>query len=75
MLVVKGQPWEGEHQFKQLQDLWDDARDNPTDKELEQGLNKPRDRLINDTAKHSQKTHNSSLRLIATHRQTIRKQQ
>lgn len=45
MLVVKGQPWEGEHQFKQLQDLWDDARDNPTDKELEQGLNEPRDRF------------------------------
>ena len=45
VLVVKGQPWEGEQQFKQLQDLWDDARDNPTDEELEQGLNEPRDRF------------------------------
>ena len=45
VLVVKGQPWEGEQQFKQLQDLWDDARDNPTDEELEQELYEPRDRF------------------------------
>lgn len=45
VLVVKGRPWEGEDQFKELQDLWDDARDNPTESELDRGLEEPQQRF------------------------------
>ncbi|AHI21595.1 minor capsid protein [Corynebacterium phage Colleen] len=45
VLVIKGRPWEGEEQFKLLQDLWDDARDNPTDEELDRGLEEPQQRF------------------------------
>lgn len=31
--VVKGQPWEGEKEAALLQDMWEDARDNPTEDE------------------------------------------
>lgn len=33
-LVVKGERWEGEDEFKALRALWEDARDNPNDWEL-----------------------------------------
>lgn len=45
VLVVKGQPWEGEEQFKDLQRMWNDARDNPTEEEEEEGLYSPRSRF------------------------------
>lgn len=34
VMVVKGQPWEGEAEFRRLKDLWNDARDNPNEYEL-----------------------------------------
>lgn len=45
VLVVRGQPWEGEAQFTALQDLWEDARDNPTQLEMEEGLRTPQSRF------------------------------
>lgn len=33
-LVVKNQPWEGEAEWRALEELWRDARDNPSEYEL-----------------------------------------
>jgi hypothetical protein len=45
VLVVKGVPWNGEQQYHDLKDLWDDATFQPTQEELDAGLDQPRDRF------------------------------
>ena len=45
VLVVKGVPWNGEQQYHALKDLWDDATFQPTQEELDAGLDQPRDRF------------------------------
>jgi hypothetical protein len=45
VLVVKGVPWNGEQQYYDLKDLWDDATFQPTQEELDAGLDQPRDRF------------------------------
>lgn len=45
VLVVKGMPWNGEQQYHDLKDLWDDATFQPTQEELDAGLDQPRDRF------------------------------
>lgn len=45
VLVVKGSPWNGEQQYHDLKDLWDDATFQPTQDELDAGLDQPRDRF------------------------------
>lgn len=45
VLVVKGASWNGEQQYHDLKDLWDDATFQPTQEELDAGLDQPRDRF------------------------------
>ena len=45
VLVVKGASWNGEQQYHALKDLWDDATFQPTQEELDAGLDQPRDRF------------------------------
>lgn len=45
VLVVKGVPWNGEQQYHDLKDLWDDATFQPTQEELDAGLDQPRGRF------------------------------
>lgn len=45
VLVVKGVPWNGEQQYYDLKDLWDDATFQPMQEELDAGLDQPRDRF------------------------------
>ncbi|WP_426727078.1 hypothetical protein ACEN2A_08370 [Corynebacterium auriscanis] len=43
--VVRGKPWEGEEQYDALEQLWLEARDAPTNDELDSGLVEPKQRF------------------------------
>ena len=43
--VVRGKPWEGEEQYDALEQLWIEARDAPTNDELDSGLVEPKQRF------------------------------
>ncbi|MEY8577219.1 hypothetical protein AALI21_02785 [Corynebacteriaceae bacterium 6-324] len=56
VLVIKGRKWEGEKEYKRLKKIWDSSRDNPTDEEVEQGLEYPIDRFTKRWREADQKS-------------------